>query len=147
MVARADDNRFATIVVMVFPLADHFTVAIAMTVTDGNANTRGANTDPDFFRTGRHRNGNRGNCDGSHYHMLDHRLLLLDEIISDSIRGNVGGSVVKTPIMRRRMKDPCHRRAPNQTAAATIATTIAALPRWARPSSNCHYAASHCQRG
>jgi hypothetical protein len=67
-----------------------------MAVTDGNANTRGANTDPDFFRTGRHRNRNPSHRDGSHYHMLDHRLLLLDETISDAIRGTVNGSIAKT---------------------------------------------------
>jgi hypothetical protein len=55
-------------------LANHFTVAIAMTVADGNANTRRANSNADFFRARRHRNRYSGYRDGSHYKTLDHRI-------------------------------------------------------------------------
>jgi hypothetical protein len=98
--ARAHDNRFAAITVVT--LTNYFTVAItiavAVTGTDGDAHR--ANTNTDFFRARRHRNRNRGHCDGSHYHMLDHRLLLLDLITAKPIRGNVICSASDIPIMR-----------------------------------------------
>jgi hypothetical protein len=102
IVAWAHDNRFATVTIAVFPLADHFAVAItvAMTIANGDANARRANTDTDFFRTRRHCNGNPGHRDGSHYDMLDHRLLLLDEIISDASREFVNCSIARISIVR-----------------------------------------------
>jgi hypothetical protein len=118
----AYDNRL----IAVFALTDHFTVTIAVTVTvtGTNGDAHRANTNTDFFRTRRHRNRNRGHCDGSHYHMLDHRLLLLDSVIGNSIRENVNRSA--STFQSCVTHEWTHTRMPNQIATAIIASTTTA---------------------
>src|SRR4051812_42036528 len=98
--AATDHDGVVAITILAF--TNHFAVAVtvAMTGTDGDADTRRANTNSEFFRTRRHRNGNRGHCDGSHYHMLHHRLLLLDSVIGNAIREQIDRSASTFRIMR-----------------------------------------------
>jgi hypothetical protein len=66
-------------------LADHFPVAIAITVavTGTHGNARRANTDTDFFSTRRHCKRNSGHRDGSHNKMLDHRMFLSMKLLEE----------------------------------------------------------------
>jgi hypothetical protein len=76
----ASPDHHCIVAISILTLADHFAVAVAVAMTGANGNAGASrahtHTDADIFRTRRHRNGNSGHRDGSHYKTLDHRMLL-----------------------------------------------------------------------
>ena len=64
--------------ITVFTLTDDLTVTVMVTMTGTNGHTDacGTNTNTNFFRAGRHRNGNSSHRDGSHCKSLDHHFFL-----------------------------------------------------------------------